>query len=467
MRRTALAALAFIGAATSSSAQNLSPDDLARRVFERRAIEAAIWGMPAVSMAGVRKSLAGIGADYNQVVYFSKPLEARHEFLTANNQTPYVLSVLDLHDGPVVLDVPPASAKVALFGSAIDSWQVPLADVGPTGDDGGKGGKYLFLPPGYVVAPPAGHYVVPSPTYFVHVALRPIIGKDGTLDDAVAYSKTLKIYLLEQADNPQTRYVDAYPQPWKTLPVYDLTFFKDLAAVVTDEPEQDKDAVMLGALDSIGIRKGRPFGPTGETAQGFAKAAADAYAEMQTYFVTPGLGQIRYWRDRQWSGPHLTEKEDFNFLVDGKLLIDERAGGFAFWATWLPRKLGAASAYLNGLRDSAGELFSGEKTYRLRVPANTPVHDFWSVIVYSMKTKSMIPNPENRVGLSSYDASKMEMNADGSVDIYFGPQAPAGRQANWLPTGEDFFLIFRLYGPEKAFFDKIWKLPDVEPVAAQ
>ena len=98
-----------------------------RRIIERRAVEAAIWGMPAVSMVGVRKSLAGIGADFNQVVYFSQPLEARHEFLTANNQTPYVMTVLDLRRGPVVVEVPPASSKVALFGSAIDSWQVPLS----------------------------------------------------------------------------------------------------------------------------------------------------------------------------------------------------------------------------------------------------------------------------------------------------------------------------------------------------
>jgi hypothetical protein len=97
----------------------MSGDELRQRTIERRAVEAAIWGMPAVSMAGIRKSLAGIGADYNQVVYFSQPLEARHEFLTANNQTPYVLAVLDLHRGPMVLDVPAASSKLALFGSAI------------------------------------------------------------------------------------------------------------------------------------------------------------------------------------------------------------------------------------------------------------------------------------------------------------------------------------------------------------
>ena len=98
----------------------------------------------------------------------------RHEFLTANNQTPYVFTVFDLRRGPMVLDVPPASDKTVFFGSAIDSWEVPLADIGGTGDDAGKGGKYLFLPPGYSGKPPDGYLVVPSPTVFVHIALRPI-----------------------------------------------------------------------------------------------------------------------------------------------------------------------------------------------------------------------------------------------------------------------------------------------------
>ncbi len=143
------------------------------------------------------------------------------------------------------------------------------------------------------------------------------------------------------------------------------------------------------------------------------------------------------------------------------MLVDEGANAF-FFATWLPKKLGTATAYLTGLRDSNGNLFSGETTYRLHVPADVRARDFWSVIVYSMKTKSMIPNSFNRVGLSSYDKKSMLMNPDGSVDIYFGPKAPAGKNANWLPTGQDFVLLFRVYGPEKAYLDKTWKLPDVE-----
>ena len=151
-------------------------------------------------------------------------------------------------------------------------------------------------------------------------------------------------------------------------------------------------------------------------------------------------------------------------MVDGKLLVDERAGGFGLFATWLPKKLGAASAYPILLRDGAGKLLSGQNTYRLRVPADTPARDFWSVIVYSMKTKSMIPNPQNRAGLPPTTSRSSSMNADGSVDLYFGPTAPAGKASNWLPTGEDFFLILRLYGPGKAYFDKTWKMNDIEHV---
>lgn len=462
MRKVVLSAVALIFATIPLQAQN-SGEDIARSTMERRAVDAAIWAMPAVSMAGIRKSLAGVGADFNQVVYFSKPLEARHELLTANNQTPYIATVLDLRHGPMVLDVPPASSKVALLGSAIDSWEVPLADVGPSGDDAGKGGKYLFLPPGHTGSQSGGDIVIQSPTVFVHVGLRPIIIGQGTLADAVAYSQTLKVYPLAEASNPRTTYVDAYLKPWKTLPVYDLTYFRDLAAVVNDEPAQERDAVMLGLLASIGIEKGKPFNPSREQAQIFERAVQEAYSAMQDYFTTPGKAFVPYWPDRQWMDLNLPQKEGMNFLVDGKLLVDERAGGFAFWATWLPKKLGA-SAYPTAMRDSAGRFLTGQNSYRLRIPADTPARDFWSVIVYSMKTKSMIPNPQNRVGLSSYDKSKLQMNADGSVDLYFGPSAPPGKEANWLPTGEDFFLILRLYGPEKAFFDRTWKMNDVEQV---
>ena len=370
--RAVAGVIALVFMTATAQAQN-SADELKRATFTRRAVDAALWGMPAASMAAFRRSLAGVGAGYNDVLYFSQPLEARHEFITANNNTPYVATALDLHQGPMVVDVPAASGKVALFGSAIDSFQVPLADVGPAGEDAGKGGKYLFLPPGYKDSVPAGYLVIPSTTNFLHVAFRPIVGKGATIEDGVAYAKTLKVYPLSGAAHPPpTKFVDAYPQAWHTLPVFDLSFFKDIAAVVNDEPAQEKDAAILGLMASIGIEKGKPFNPSGETAKLFEQAIAQAYDIMQAYMVGPFAEAV--WPDRQWVQLRLTPTENMTFMVDGKLLVDERATAY-FLGTWLPKKH-AATAYPQTFRDASGALLKGDKTYRLRVPSDTPARDF-------------------------------------------------------------------------------------------
>jgi hypothetical protein len=80
-----------------------------------------------------------------------------------------------------------------------------------------------------------------------------------------------------------------------------------------------------------------------------------------------------------------------------------------------------------------------------------------------MKTKGFVQGAP-RVGLSSRNADTMQVNDDGSYDVYFAPEAPKGYEANWIPTGEDFFLLFRLYGPETRDFYKTWTLDDVEKV---
>jgi hypothetical protein len=80
-----------------------------------------------------------------------------------------------------------------------------------------------------------------------------------------------------------------------------------------------------------------------------------------------------------------------------------------------------------------------------------------------MKTKGFLDG-RDRGGLSSKETGRMKANADGSVDVYFAPEPPAGLESNWIPTGEDFFLLFRLYGPEKPLFEKTLKIDDVEKV---
>jgi len=433
----------------------------------QRAAEAAIWAMPAVSVYDIELSIQrDLGGKFGDVVYFSKPMESRHGFLTANDVTPYVVSAQSTKDGPLVVEVPPASQKVSYFGTFVDAWQTPIADVGPPGDDKGKGAKYLFLPPGYKGAEPKGYLVYRPATYGVHLAFRPVAKNGGTAADQSAYAQTLKVYLLAQAAKPpKTRFIDAYPKKWNTLPVYDMTFFTDLNAVIQREPVLERDKVMMAMLADLGIRKGQPFTPSAETQKALLKGLDRAYAHMQDMFVRPGVALAPYWKDRQWTVMNLSReqaKSGFPFTEPDRLLLDER-GALYFYATYLPKVLGGGSFYLFGLMDRNGHLLNGKDTYKLTVPTNTPAKDFWSAIVYSMKTKGFVEGA-GKVGLSSPGIGKMKKNADGSVDLYFAPKAPAGLESNWIPTGEDFFLIFRLYGPDKPIFDKTWTLGDVERV---
>src|SRR5262245_49244210 len=123
--------------------------------------------------------------------------------------------------------------------------------------------------------------------------------------------------------------------------------------------------------------------------------------------------------------------------------------------------------YLISIRDKDGDAFDGRKTYRLTVPPNPPVEQYWSVTAYDRQTHALIKTMA-RASRSS-QIPEMQKNADGSIDVYFGPRAPAGKEANWLPTDPQrgFELMFRLYGPKKEFFDKVWVLPDVERITMQ
>lgn len=462
-------ALSF-GIATGARAQDT---DLDYQLAYQRGIEAVIWSMPAISIREFQETaFTDYGASWNDVILFSKPALPRHELLTANNQVPYMLTMLNLRQGPVVVEIPPAGAKAVLFGSFVDNWQAPIVDVGPSGADEGRGDKYLFLPPGYSDPIPAGYLPVRMEGYVVAGGLRPVPANGGTAEDAHSYAQQMKVYPLADAAAPKaTRFIDGFVKPYHSLPLYDASWFRELAAMVNEEPVRERDKVMMGMLASIGIERGKPFQPDAKMQKALDAAMIAARRIMQQYFETRAL--TAWWPGSHWTAfsPNtLHVANEFTYETADALWLDERAGGLFYWATFVPKKLGGGTFYLMGLRDSAGNLLDGSSTYRLHVPAAVPARDFWSAIVYDMETKAFAcagpcETADNRVGLSSFDKPKMKQNGDGSVDLYFGPKAPSGFESNWVTTaGKSFFLIFRLYGPERAFFEKTWKLPEVEKV---
>lgn len=467
--------LSFAASAGLLASPAARANDLEDQLVRARAVEAVIWSMPAISIREfVKATFKDYGATWNDVLLWSKPALPRHEFLTANNQVPYMLTSLNLRSGPVVVEIPAAGAKAVLFGSFVDNWQAPIVDVGPSGEDEGKGGKYLFLPPGHSDPVPDGYIPVRMQGYVVAGGLRPVPANGGNAEDAHVYAQQVKVYPLADAAAPKpTRFIDGYPKPFHSLPVYDSSWFRELAAFVNEEPVRERDKVMMGMLASIGIERGKPFAPDAKLQKMLDAAIVDARGLMESYFVTPGRALTPWWSGSQWnafSPEALKKANSFTYETDDALWLDARAGGMFYWATFVPKKLGAGTFYLMGLRDSTGKLFDGRSTYRLRIPAQVPAREFWSAIVYDAATKAFVcagpcEQAGNAVGLSSFNKPEMKQNADGSVDIYFGPSAPAGFEKNWVTTaGKNFFLIFRLYGPEKAFFDRTWRLPDVEKV---
>ena len=245
----------------------------------------------------------------------------------------------------------------------------------------------------------------------------------------------MKAYPLADAAKP-TRYIDGYPKVWKTLPTFDVSYFQLLADAVAVEPPQPKDAAMLAMLPSIGIERGKPFKPDAARTKLLTAAVREAEATMNDGFMNHAFEP--FWPGRQWQATKPENTFGYSYYGNGVLDYDRRATAFAYWATWAPKRLGdpkklPASYYLKNFRDSTGALFSGTDRYRLRVPADTPAHDFWSIIAYEVGTNAFIHNPENRVGVSSYDKQQMTVNPDGSVDVYIGPTAPDGLTSNWIP----------------------------------
>lgn len=427
----------------------------------QRASQAYLWGLPAVGLNEWRKAHFDIFKAKNGEMLSYLDFTEKLGILTPNYTTPYIITLIDIDkSGPFVIEVPPGQ----MAGMIMDVWQRVLEDMGVVGPDKGKGGKYLILPPGHAKVEAPGYFVVQSPSRLVFAGVRLI---DPDREKAIReLIPGIKTYTWSKTGTGQPMGVrHAGDKKWSQMPPRGMAYWESLHDIVQYEHVMERDRLILAQLRFLGFEKGKPFKPDARQQKILQEAVvvgeAMAKANTEDKRVEPPF----------WSGTHW--KHALVVSIDQRApnydQIDERAAWFyeavAVSKAMLTQTPGVGQRYIAAYQDKDGAWLDGGKNYRLHVPPNPPARGFWSVTAYDEDTRQMVVTKQGRPDLSSRKADAVK-NADGSMDVYFGPTAPAGKEANWIQTepGKGWFAYFRFYGPTEPFFDKSWTLPDFEQI---
>ncbi|WP_448093389.1 DUF1254 domain-containing protein [Pseudomonas lini] len=428
----------------------------------QQATQAYLWALPLVSYAQWQEEFRDkLGAHSGDLMVLNS-YEDKLGVITANATTPYILGFVDLNEtGPLVIELPPGPTA----GGVGDFWQRAIIDMGQTGPDKGKGGKYLILPPGQEPPDDADkYYLAKSETMNVLVGFRvldPDPTKGKTLVDA------FKMYpYAKRAEPSNTKLLSPSGKVWSGTQPRDMEYWERLHQIIQKEPVNERDRFYMAMLASLGIEKDKPFKPTEAQRKALEQGAqmGELIAKANTFAKRfPGA---QFWPDRQWDMVlNIAEPSQRVAYYDQ---LWERSAWFYEAVTntkgMVSKTPGLGQTYLGAYTDSTGSWLDGAKSYRLHVGANPPAKQFWSMTVYDIDSRCLIDNPQRKADLSS--RQDLKKNPDGSVDLYFGPTTPKGFENNWVQTvpGKHWFSYFRLYAPTEAYFDKSWKLDDITAV---
>ena len=437
----------------------------------RRAIEAYKFFYPTVATEGVFQQFEPHGMLWNEVGIIM-PQDPEQQFLYANQDTPYLMSFLDLKDaGPMVIELPAGP----YIGVIMDHNQEWFGDIGLIGPNKGKGDRAIVLPPDFNGEVPLGYTPYYAKTWKVAVFNR-ILSKTGSYKEALDYAHQLKVYpLTEAAFTPTYRVVDIAGKPapspllkWQK----NMEYWRMLHKAISDEPSQERFRAMNGMLAQLGIETGKPFAPDKRMQGILSKAAETGYDELTVTFFDHPRDEKIVWKGLQWeyipvNGALDLLTKDFGNANSRDLLTSDAyfSAGWGTSAAIGVRKAGAGSMYYTTPRDATGSYLDGGKNYKLTIPGPVPAKLFWSVTVYDSATRTIIDSGQGRGAVRSL-FEKPSANPDGSFDIYFGPKAPPGKENQWVQTvpGKGWFTCVRLYFPEASAFDGTYKLPDIEKI---
>ncbi|WP_222435026.1 DUF1254 domain-containing protein [Falsiphaeobacter marinintestinus] len=438
-------------------------EETAQKIYDQidfqRAVESVLMTTPGASLQGFRKGMQEFGPDNETAVIWTQRMDSKVQLLTPNTTVVYVFMWMDTSDGPLVMEVPPN-----VLGIIDDHWFRYVTDFGNAGPDKGQGGKYVLLPPGYEGEVPEGHFAAPSTTYGNWLVMRGYL-ENGSPDPAVQRIKDqFRVYPLGSDDTDQLNMVDVSGKVFNTIHPSDIQYFHELNEIVQEEPNAAQSPEILGLLASIGIEKGKPFNPDERMTAILTEAANVGSAAARVMLYRSRDPEAPIYENSGWEAPWVGNSSTFE--RDGVRLLDARTR-FHMYATGITPAMvnpvvGKGSQYIAGMRDADGNSLDGSKTYKVTLPPNVPAKDFWAFTLYNVQTRSMLQTDTLYPEISSADG-KVQPNADGSFDIYFGPSAPEGKESNWIQTVPDmgWHMLFRLYGPEQSWFDRTWRPSEI------
>ena len=442
-------------------------DESSKKLFDamdlQRASQAYIWSTPLVSFGTWRKEQdRNYGPNARGTFAVLNSFKEKQGIVTANLTTPYILSWDNLKNAPLYVEYP--AGKTA--GAFLDLWQRPIADLGLTGPDQGKGGKYIIVGPedDPKKYKKAGVYVFQSPTNTILWGFR-ILETDPAFQ--TNFETALKISVVG-GKAVENKFLKGLDKTWSATAYRGMDYWKTLHEIINDEPVREQDKPWMAMIKPLGIEKGKPFAPDERQTKILMEGAALGELMARNLQINPRFTEP-YWPGTQWY-----KSIDFSIpqKTETKVELDERAVWFYEAVTtsegMVNPTVGKGQIYMTAKRDSKGNLLRADKTYRLKIPKDVPTAQFWSVDLYSSDTRRHYENGLGTVRSVAIN-SRMEdikRNADGSVDLYIGAKAPEGIESNYMKTvGKDsWFVYFRLYAPLEPFFDKTFKLPDFEVV---
>jgi hypothetical protein len=438
--------------------QNTNTISIDDKRFNRRALEAGIWVMPQVMyerMAQVAFDTFGNEDKRNSTVYFyERPMTSEAAMVTGNNNSPYVHTYHNIADGPVVVEIPPATETNAFFGTFLTSWHEPIMDVGPGGEDKGKGGQYLIVPKGYQ-GDTGGYIVVEQPTDRGYLSIRSLTQttSEEDMQGHSNYVRTMKIYPFGQEQ--KTDFITLDDRQYDGHIKWDMSFWESANKAVQEERIKQDEKAFYGMLKQIGIEKGQDFTPSESEVAMFSAAIAELQDEMKhdfTYYA-PSL-----WGDAsQWTIPVNQEMMTTNATYVDTNWNDYSGRGTTFTYYFAPPASLAESkstTYIKGVLDSEGRPLSGDHDYRVHIEDSSavPAQQFYSFLTYSMATGAYLKGAGKQIGIAS-NQPDFEINKDGSVDIHWSANC-SEKMSNCMPlnAGEEWFSLFRMYGPNEEWF---------------